>query len=298
MSPRRSRSTAPSEPPESLRRLGLTPHKALGQHFLLDEFVLGDIAEACQLDETSTVLEVGAGTGALTEELAQRAGHVVAVEIDEELAAIARRRLGAQGSVCIVAADILDFTPSELFEECDAAPAVYTAVGNLPYYITQPVVRRLLEANPHPDRIVVLVQREVARRIVGGDGRESLLSMAVKVYGEPEAMFDVPATAFWPEPKVQSAVVRIECHAEPAIALPPEGLERFFRLLRAGFSEPRKQLQNTLRSALDISRDATVRLLATAEVDPTLRAQHLQLDDWRRLHEAVEAAAPGALDVG
>lgn len=298
MSPRRSRPAAPADPPEALRRLGLTPHKALGQHFLIDEFVLGDIADSCLLTAGSTVLEIGAGTGALTEELAKRAGRVVAVEIDEELATIVRQRLSGHPGVCIVAADVLDFTPDELFEECDATPTSYTAVGNLPYYITQPVVRRFLEATPHPDRIVVLVQREVARRIVGGDGRESLLSMSVKVYGEPEALFDVPSTAFWPVPKVQSAVVRIECHREPAIPLPPEGLERFFRLMRAGFSEPRKQLQNTLRSALDVPRDTAASLLRSAEVAPTLRAQHLSLDDWRRLHEAVEAATPGSLDVG
>ena len=199
----------PPELPEYLRRLGLQPRKALGQNFLIDELALSLIAEACGLDEDSTVLEIGAGPGGLTGELASRAGHVVAVELDEELAALARSRMAGHPGVCVIAADILDFTPEELLAECDAEPP-YIACGNLPYYITQPIVRRLLESERPPTRIVVMAQREVARRIVGGAGRESLLSMTVRCYGTAESVLDLPATAFWPAPKVQSSVVRIE----------------------------------------------------------------------------------------
>lgn len=281
-------------PPEALRRLGVTPRKALGQHFLLDQFVLGDIADACLLTRDDTVLEIGAGPGGLTEELAHRAGTVAAVELDEELAALSRRRLADRENVCIVAADILDYTPVELLEECDAR-APYVATGNLPYYITQPVVRRLLEADPAPERIVVLVQREVARRMVGGPGRESLLSMSIKCYGTPEPLFDVPPSAFWPPPKVQSAAVRIE--RLPAPVIPRAQLPRFFNLLRAGYSEPRKQLHNALRNAFGVP-DATAQgLLAEAQVDAAARAQHLELADWQRLFEVVERRHPRALDV-
>ncbi len=283
------------ELPEYLQRLGMTPRKALGQHFLIDEFTLGAIADACGLDASSTVLEIGSGLGGLTEELAQRAGRVVAVEIDEELAALARRRLEGRPGLCIVAADVLDFTPGELLAECGAA-APYVACGNLPYYITQPIVRRLLEADVPPQRIVVMVQREVARRIVGGPGHESLLSMSVRCYGTAEPVFDVPASAFWPQPKVQSSLIRIERLDDPAV--PHAIIDRFFNLLRAGFSEPRKQLHNALRSALDISREETATLLEAVAVDPALRAQHLALDDWQRLYEAVEQRHPETLDVG
>ena len=304
MRQRRDRAGArhnPEAPPEYLRRLGITPHKALGQHFLIDEFILADIAGACGLGADSTVLEIGAGAGGLTEELARRAGRVVAVELDEELAALARRRLDDHPGVCVLAADILDFAPEELLEECGAAPP-YVACGNLPYYITQPVVRRLLESRAPPDRIVVTVQREVARRMVGGPGRESLLSISIRCYGVAEPLFDVPASAFWPQPRVQSSVVRIERLPEPAAAgpagLPPAVLDRFFNLLRAGFAEPRKQLHNALRGALGVSHDEVAALLAEARLDPALRAQHLALTDWQRLYDVVERRCPETLDVG
>ena len=285
----------PPELPEYLRRLGLQPRKALGQNFLIDELALSLIAEACGLDEDSTVLEIGAGPGGLTGELASRAGHVVAVELDEELAALARSRMAGHPGVCVIAADILDFTPEELLAECDAEPP-YIACGNLPYYITQPIVRRLLESERPPTRIVVMAQREVARRIVGGAGRESLLSMTVRCYGTAESVLDLPATAFWPAPKVQSSVVRIEVLPEPPVDR--DDLPRLTHLMRAGFTEPRKQLHNTLRSALDLSRDETAALLEAGEIDPARRAQHLDLDDWRRLLAAVDDRQPGLLDAG
>ncbi len=285
----------PVELPEYLRRIGLHPRKALGQHFLIDELALGLIADACRLDEDSTVLEIGAGPGGLTDELASRAGRVVAVELDEELAALARSRLAGHPGVCVIAADILDFTPGELLEECGAGPP-YVACGNLPYYITQPIVRRLLEAEQPPVRIVVMAQREVARRIVGRPGHESLISMTVRCYGTAETVLDLPATAFWPAPKVQSSVIRIELLPQPE--LPPEELARLLVLLRAGFTEPRKQLHNTLRSALGIDRRETVALLEAGGVDPSLRAQHLDLADWRRLLAAVDDRQPGLLDGG
>ena len=303
MSPARSRvgsarparsATAPL--PEYLRRLGVSPRKALGQHFLIDEFALGDVADACRLDGESTVLEIGAGAGGLTEELLSRAGHVVAVELDEELAALTRRRLSEHAGLCVVAADILDFPPQELLAECGEAPP-YVACGNLPYHITQPVVRRLLEAEAPPERIIVMVQREVAERMVGGEGHESLLSLSVQCYGEAEQLFDVPASAFWPPPKVRSAVVRIERLGEPAVDLPPDGVSRFFNLLRAGFAEPRKQLHNSLRSALGVPAEGIGLMLAEADIDTTKRAQHLRLDDWRRLYGVVEDHHPRALDV-
>ena len=284
------------EPPEALRRLGVAPRKALGQHFLMDEFILADLAEACRLAPGDTVLEIGAGPGALTAELAKRAGTVVAVDIDEQLAALARQRLIDAPNVQIVAADILDYTPAELLEEC-GAHAPYVATGNLPYYITQVVVRRLLEANPPPERIVVLVQREVARRMVGGAGHESLLSMSIQCYGTAEALFDVPASAFWPPPKVQSAAVRIERLAAPPYGLTHEVLPRFFHLLHVGFSEPRKQLHNVISTGFGIPDVATLGLLETAGIAPALRAQHIAFADWRRLFDAIECTHPRLLDV-
>lgn len=283
--------------PEFLRRLGVRPRTALGQHFLIDEFLLARIADACMLNPDDTVIEVGAGPGGLSLELAERARSLVAVEIDEELAALARRQLDGHGNACVIAADVLDLSAGEMLVECGAT-APYVMVGNLPYYITQPVIRRFLESKEPPKRIVVLVQREVARRIVGGPGKESLLSLSVKTYGRPEALFDVPSSAFWPEPKVQSAVVLIERLTRPAVELSPDELNRFFLLLRAGFAEPRKQLHNGLRSALGLTRDEVHSLLEESAIDPVLRAQHLALEDWQRLYSLVQVRHPKSLDVG
>jgi 16S rRNA (adenine1518-N6/adenine1519-N6)-dimethyltransferase len=283
------------QPPEILRRLGVRPRKALGQHFLIDEFVLADIARACTPEHGEAVLEIGAGPGGLTEELIGRADRVVAVELDEELAELTRNRLDAPG-LTVIAADVLDFTPGELLEEGGAAPP-YIAVGNLPYYITQPIVRRLLEAETPPVRIVVMVQREVARRIVGGAGRESLLSLSVKVYGEPRLLFDVPSTAFWPEPDVQSAVIAIEARETPAVDLPREQLDVFFHLLRAGFASPRKQLHNALTGPLGLSNGEVTEALRDASIDPAARAQHLDLPDWERLYHLLIERHAAAMTV-
>lgn len=290
------RANEPWTPPY-LRGLGVTARKALGQHFLADEFLLADIAAACRLGPADTVLEIGAGPGGLTEELARRAAHVVAVELDEELVTLTRDRLGERyPGLCMVAADVLDHTPGELLAECGAA-APYIATGNLPYYITQPVVRRLIEADPPPERIVVLVQREVAHRMVGGPGHESVLSLAIRCYGEASLLFDVPATAFWPPPRVQSAVVRIERSTVLPVGLTAEQLPRLMHLVRAAFAEPRKQLHNSMGNSLGIGDAAAVAALQTAAIDPSARAQHLAMTDWERLYGAVEAAHPGVLDV-
>ena len=282
--------------PEYLKRLGVAPRKALGQHFLANEMILSDIAAAAGVAEGDTVLEIGAGPGGLTEELAKTGANVVAVEIDEELAGATRERLSKYDKLQVLAADMLDFEPIELLHEA-GADAPYVAVGNLPYYITQPIVRMLLESEPRPTRIVVLVQREVAQRMVGGPGRSSLLSLSVEVYGVARLLFDVPPNAFWPPPKVQSALVEIVTRDEPAIDLPPDELESFFHLLRAGFAQPRKQIHNVFPEELGVPPESFERTLEIAGLDPVARAQHLALADWERLYHTVVERHPGALDV-
>jgi 16S rRNA (adenine1518-N6/adenine1519-N6)-dimethyltransferase len=286
----------PEDMPDYLRRLGVVPRKALGQHWLVDEFILNDIAEAAALTPDDVVLEIGAGPGGLTEELAKRGSTVVAIEIDEELAGSTRARLAAYDKLHVLAADVLDFAPIELLNEAGVQPP-YVAGGNLPDYITQPIVRRLLESDPAPTRIVVLVQREVAQRMVGGPGRESLLSLSVKVYGVPRLLFDVPAIAFWPPPKVQSAVVEITRLDRTAVDLSPEDLVVFFHLLRAGFAQPRKQIHNVFGEELGLEPLRLRRVLDAAGVDPVARAQHLDLAAWERLFHAFRAHYPEAIEM-
>jgi 16S rRNA (adenine1518-N6/adenine1519-N6)-dimethyltransferase len=288
---------AAADMPIFLRKLGVRPRKSLGQHFLVDEMLLGDIATAAVQDPAVPVLEIGAGPGGLTQELLKRAQTVVSVEIDEDLSALTRARLTPEHpGLQVIAADILQFEPVELLAEAGTQPP-YVAVGNLPYYITQPIVRMLLETAVPPDRIVVLVQREVALRMVGGPGRESLLSMSIKLYGEPKLLFDVPATAFWPPPKVRSAVVSIDRFAQPELGLQPGEIAAFFMLVRAGFAQPRKQLHNILVDESGYERGAIVAVLEEAGIDPVARPQHLALEDWGRLFRAFIAAFPEALDV-
>ena len=292
----KSAAPKPDDMPDYLRRLGVVPRKALGQHYLVDELILSAIADAAALTSDDVVLEIGAGPGGLTEELAKRGATVVAVEIDEELAGGTRARLSEYDRLHVLAADVLDFEPIELLDEAGVEPP-YVAVGNLPYYITQPIVRRLLESDPAPTRIVVLVQREVAHRMVGGPRRESLLSLSVKVYGAPRLLFDVPSTAFWPPPKVQSAVVEITRLDRPAIDLQPEELAVFFHLLRAGFAQPRKQIHNVFPEELGLEPPQVRHVLEVAGIDPVARAQHLDLADWERLYRTFNELYPHGLEM-
>jgi 16S rRNA (adenine1518-N6/adenine1519-N6)-dimethyltransferase len=282
------------ELPPYLKRLGIKPRKSLGQNFLIDELALGDIAEATRVPGVETVLEIGAGPGGLTEELVERFKTVVAIEIDEELAELTRQRLGGGGGLTVIAADILEFNARDLLTEAGTGPP-YVVAGNLPYYITQPIVRKLLESDPAPARTVVMVQRQVARRMVGGNGRESLLSMSIKFYGTPRALFDVPASAFWPQPKVDSAVVAIDRLAEPPVPISPEQRDSFFELLRAGYASPRKQLHNVLPGVLGLSSAAVGKTLEAAGLEPALRAQHLNLSDWAMLFGTLNERHPGVL---
>jgi len=277
--------------PNYLRALNLSPQKTLGQHFLINQMIMFDIATAAEQEGVDTVIEIGAGPGGLTQELVKKFSSVVAVEIDEELASIARDRLHDHNNLTVIAADILQVDLLEILSEAEVRPP-FVIVGNLPYYITQPILRKIQESTVLPSRIVILVQREVARRIVGGTSKESLLSMCTKFFGSPQKLFDVDSSSFWPEPKVQSSVIRIDNFSEPAIPVLSEDKESFFHLLRAGFSSPRKQLHNVLPGVLGISAEEIKIVLNKTEIAPNLRAQHLSLEDWYLLFCTLQSSHP------
>lgn len=236
-----------------------------------------------------TVIEVGAGLGALTAELAARARRVIAIELDEALAAYLRRRFEGT-NVAVLQGDALALAPADVLVRAGAR-APYVVAGNLPYYAAQPLLRRFLEAQPKPRRLVVMVQAEVAESMVAGPGRMSLLGVSVQLYGEPRLLFRVPPSAFYPPPKVRSAVVRV--NVAPALRAPVTDVDAFFQVARAGFSAPRKQLRNALARGLGIEPAAAADLLAAAGIDPTLRAQALGLADWSALARAwVERGGP------
>jgi 16S rRNA (adenine1518-N6/adenine1519-N6)-dimethyltransferase len=259
-----------------LKRRGHSPRRGLGQNFLEDPAALQSIVAAARLNGDDVVLEIGCGVGSLTVLLALSAGQVVAVELDPDLAVMAGEVLAPYRNVRIVRGDILAFSPATL-----GLPPGYVVAANIPYNLTSPILRHLLESNPMPQRIVLTVQKEVAQRVCAVPPHMSVLALSVQVYGTVELVLEVPATAFYPIPKVDSAVVRIETHTTPIIA--PQLLPAFFGLVKAGFSQRRKTLRNTFAHGLGISPDESKVLLARAGIDPQRRAETLSLDEWSLL---------------
>ena len=253
--------------------------KSLGQHFLVDRRVVGRILGAAEVSSEDHVVEIGPGRGILTRALAARARRVVAIEMDEVLAARLTAELEGTDSVEVLTGDAREIELDRL------APrwAPYKLVANLPYYAALPIVRRFLEA-PHKPRIMVfMVQREVARSMAAAPGDMSLLSVAVQLYGRPHIVSSVPPRAFRPAPKVTSAIVRIDVLERPAVAVESE--RGFFALVRAGFSAPRKQLRNSLAHGLSTASDKADAWLGEADIDPRRRAETLSLEEWHRLYE-------------
>lgn len=265
---------------EILRRHGLRPDKSLGQNFLVDAAALGRICEAAEIRSDDLVLEIGPGLGSLTRLLALQARLVVAVELDAQLMPALVETLRPFENVELVQGDIMQLEPARLTGA--ALPdGGYLVVANIPYYITSALIRRLLEAEMRPRRLVLTVQREVAERICAAPGDLSLLALSVQVYGEARIVARIPAGAFYPAPQVESAVVRIDI--APAPRIPQVWLPAFFRLAKAGFSQRRKTLRNALAGGLGWKPPQAESLLQEAGIDAQRRAETLSLEEWQRL---------------
>ena len=264
----------------------MRPNKSFGQNFLVDRAVLLQIVEAAEVASTDTVLEVGAGTGVLTRELAKRARWVVAVELERDMLALLKETTRGCANVELVARNLLYVDPVEVFDQ-----EPYKLVANLPYYITAPAFRHFLESANPPRLLVVMVQYEVAQRIVAEPGDLSLLGVSVQFYGKPEIIARVPARAFYPAPKVDSAILRVDVYEEEdAIhkALTQKERDRFFRVVQAGFSEKRKQLHNALAHGLHCKDEKVRAWLAKAGIDASRRAETLSIEEWLRIVKEVE----------
>jgi 16S rRNA (adenine1518-N6/adenine1519-N6)-dimethyltransferase len=268
-----------------LKRLGFSARKSFSQNFLTDSYVVSEIVEAAELGESDTVLEVGPGLGVMTRELVRAAGRVVAVEVDRGLAELLPRLVAHPEKLEVIQADILEFDPAS------ALPAGYKVVANLPYHITSPALRHLLTASHRPRSLVVMVQKEVAERITAKPGATSLISIMVQIYGRVRMVTKVPAEAFFPAPKVDSAVLSIEVHEHPPLGV--EAPEDFLRIVAAGFSRRRKQLHNSLSESLWFPPGGEFQVLEAAGIDPARRAQTLSLEEWARLHQAYSKAKTG-----
>lgn len=259
-----------------LKQYGLRADKRLGQNFLQDPHALEAIAAAAEIQPSDTVLEIGPGLGSLTRYLAVSAREVVAVELDPDLIPPLEAVLQPYPNVRVVQGDILKMSPSELVLENG-----YLAVANIPYYITSAIVRHLLENQPQPRRLVLTIQKEVAERICARPGDLSLLALSVQVYGEPRIAGRIPAGAFFPAPKVDSAILRVDIYAEPRI--PREALDVFFGLIKAGFGQKRKTLRNALSAGLRLRPQEVEEFLREAGIEPMRRAETLSLEEWQRL---------------
>jgi 16S rRNA (adenine1518-N6/adenine1519-N6)-dimethyltransferase len=265
-----------------MRRHGIRPSKRLGQHFLVDAGALRSVVAAAELDPQDNVLEIGPGLGTLTRCLASASRAVVAVELDPRLLPPLREVLGDAPHVRLVQGDILRQDLAALL-----GPGPYKVVANIPYNITSILIRRLMEADHRPTRIVLTVQREVAERIIVGPGEMSLLALSVAVYGRPKIAARIPPEAFYPPPEVDSAVLRIEVTPP---RLDAALIEPVFRLAQAGFSQRRKQLRNALAAGLRVAPGQVDVWLERAGLPARARAQELAIEDWERLARAAGPA--------
>ena len=267
-----------------LKKYEIRPKRSLGQNFLADENHLRKIVATAALSPADVVLEIGAGLGALSAPLAGAVGQVVGVETDMHMVEILQAEMAGIKNFRVVQADILNVDPATvLMANCpDFSPGdTYHVVANLPYYITSAIIQHLLEAPHPPQRMVITVQKEVAQRIIARPGQMSVLAVSVQIYGQAKLCHTIPANAFVPAPKVESAVLLIDRYPQPPIALEDRPL--FFRVVKAGFSQKRKQLKNSLAAGLGRPPAEIIARMRIAGIDPTRRAETLSLAEWGML---------------
>lgn len=267
---------------ETLRVSGLRPRKSLGQNFLRDRSVLPRILSAAEIEPGDAVLEIGPGTGVLTQALLAAGAHVTAVELDNVLYQALRTHFAEESNLHLLNGDALALDP------CAEMPERYKLVANIPYYITGPLLRHCLEAACQPRVLVLMVQREVAERMAAAPGKLSMLGVSVQYYAAVTVMGRVPAGAFFPRPKVDSAIVRLIPYR---CATGDARQQALFRLLHAGFSARRKQLTNALMNGLGETRLECLELLQAASIQPERRAETLSIAEWELLASAWLARA-------
>lgn len=253
-----------------LEKTGSKPSKGLGQNFLINSSVLQKIIDSAELTKDDVILEVGPGLGVLTKELAQNAKQVIAIEKDQKMVEILKETLKEYPNVIVIHGDALGYN-IDLRD--------YKVIANIPYYITSPLIRKFLEDKNPPREIVLMVQKEVAKRICSIPPDMNLLAVSVQFYAKAKIATYVKKENFWPKPKVDSAVIKItpnkiEC------SIP---IDLFFKIVKAGFSQPRKQLLNNLSKGLDLDKDKIASWLMKNNLKPIQRAETLEIEDWINL---------------
>lgn len=275
---------------EILDKYGFSFKKSLGQNFLIDTNILNRIVDHAELTETSGAIEIGPGIGALTEQLARRSKKVVAFEIDQRLLPILQETLDPYPNVNIIHSDVLKADVRAVIETEFAGFDDVMVVANLPYYVTTPIIMKLLEEKLPIRGIVCMLQKEVADRIAAKPGTKEYgsLSIAVQYYTKAETVMIVPKTVFVPQPNVDSAVIRLTLHAEPPVKVTDETF--FFFVTRSSFAQRRKTIQNNLISQLPDGKERKEDILAAlneAEIVPSRRGETLSIEEFARLSEAL-----------
>ncbi len=259
---------------------GLKARKDLGQHFLADEEAVEQIIEAAEIKSSDTVIEIGPGPGVLTPLIADRARKVIAVELDPAMIPHLKRATITHSNVEIIENDVLAIDPASY-------PSHYSIVSNVPYYITSAILRHFLECSNKPTRMTLTVQREVAQRITAKPPKMSVLALSVQLYGVPQIASIIPRTSFVPPPEVDSAILTIKnIGKETKAQLDGLSEKDFFTVVRAGFSEKRKQLHNTLARNLELSHEDALKILEDIKIDPRRRAETLTISEWVALGQA------------
>jgi 16S rRNA (adenine1518-N6/adenine1519-N6)-dimethyltransferase len=260
------------------------PSRSKGQNFLIKESVYDKIIAAANLSKDDTVLEVGPGLGFLTAKLAKAAGKVIAVELDDKLAAYLRDAItaGETDNVEIFNENILDFELKKITPNLKFQISNFKIVANLPYNITSVFLRKFLSGENKPEEMVLMLQKEVAERICAKPGEMSLLALSVQFYAEPEIVAFAPKENFWPSPEIDSAIIKIKVKREEKRELDEKA---FFRLAKIGFSAKRKMLKNNLAAGLRIAPAEAEKMLVAAGLEPKVRAEDLGLEDWVKLAE-------------
>jgi 16S rRNA (adenine1518-N6/adenine1519-N6)-dimethyltransferase len=283
---------SPKRTYDLLKKHSLVLKKSLGQNFLVDPNILHKIVSSADLDVNKGVLEIGPGVGALTQQLAKKAGKVVAIEIDQRLLPLLTETLAGYAHASVIHGDILKVDLQALFQEQYKDFAQISVVANLPYYITTPIIMKLLEEKLPLENIVVMIQKEVASRMSAKPGGKEYgsLSIAVQYYCEPEVVTIVPKTVFIPQPNVDSAVIRLKVREKPAVEVEDEAF--FFDVVQASFVQRRKTIYNNLavRYFTKETKGQLEAILLEADIDPVRRGETLSMEEYAHLSRCLSKA--------
>lgn len=272
---------------EIISKYGFKFSKSLGQNFLIDGNIITNICEGAEISKSDGIIEIGPGIGTLTEQLAKYADKVIAVELDKKLIPILEETVGHLENVSVINNDILKVDLEKLIEE-EFGGLDVKVVANLPYYITTPIIMKLLESRLNIESISVMIQKEVAKRMIAPPGNKDYgaLSVAVQYYSNPKIIANVPSSVFIPKPNVDSAVIKLDIYKTPPVNVIDESI--MFKVVKSAFGKRRKTILNALSSGvLDLDKETIAKILDKAQIDPKKRGEVLSIEDYALIADTI-----------